>query len=43
MDLFDFDGNGKHDLFDDVIGYELVFGSESENTEKDKTDEEEDK
>lgn len=25
MDLFDFDGDGKHDSFDDVVVCELIF------------------
>ena len=40
MDLFDFDGNGKHDLFDDIIGYELISGTEDENTENNNSDDE---
>ncbi len=43
MDLFDFDGNGKHDLFDDIIDYEIIFGAESENTEKNNSDDKKDK
>lgn len=40
LDLFDFDGDGKHDLFDDIIGYEIIFGSDSENAEKSTSDDE---
>ncbi len=42
LDLFDFDGDGKHDLFDDIIGYEIIFGTESEYKEKNNSDDEED-
>ena len=39
----DFDGDGKRDMFDDTIGYELIFGSESESDEKNCQNDEEDK